>query len=130
MSLNNPVLGEGFVPAYQISPIPFVTSSDVTLGTIKSYSFPNVSKSILVQNTSAATSVIAIAFTQNGLLTANSNFLVLSGGQEFSQDVRTSQLFISGTAGASTFSLLAGLTNIPVKNFLTVTGSNGYLSVG
>lgn len=130
MSLNNPVLGEGFVPAYQISPIPFVTSSDVTLGTIKSYSFPNVSKSIFVRNTSAATSVIAIAFTQNGLLTANSNFLVLSGGQEFSQDVRTSQLFISGTAGASTFSLLAGLTNIPVKNFLTVTGSNGYLSVG
>lgn len=130
MSLNNPVLGEGFVPAYQISPIPFVTSSNVTLGEIKSYSFPNVSKSIFVQNTAAATSVIAIAFTQNGLLTANSNFLVLSGGQEFSQDVRTSQLFISGTAGASTFSLLAGLTNIPVKNFLTVTGSNGYLSVG
>lgn len=130
MSLNNPVLGEGFVPAYQISPIPFVTSSNVTLGAIKSYSFPNVSKSIFVQNTAAATSVIAIAFTQNGLLTANSNFLVLSGGQEFSQDIRTSQLFISGTAGASTFSLLAGLTNIPVKNFLTVTGSNGYLSVG
>jgi hypothetical protein len=26
--------------------------------------------------------------------------------------------------------MLAGLTNIPVKNFLTVTGSNGYTGVG
>jgi hypothetical protein len=130
MSLSNPVLGEGYVPAYQISPIPFVTSSNITLGAVKSFSFPNATKSIFVQNTAASTSVIAISFTQNGLLPANSNFLVLSGGQTFSQDVRTSQLFVSGVAGTSTFGLLAGLTNIPVKNFLTVTGSNGYFNVG
>ncbi len=130
MSLNNPVLGEGYVPAYQISPIPYVTSSNVTLGSTKSYSFPCVSKSIFIQNTAGSSSVIAVAFTQNGLLPANANFLVLSGGQTFSQDIRTSELFISGVAGTSTFSVLAGLTNIPVKNFLTVTGSNGYSSVG
>lgn len=130
MSLNNPVLGEGYVPAYQISPVPYVTSSNLTLGETKSYSFPCVSKSIFVQNTAASSNVLAIAFTQRGLLPANSNFLVLSGGQTFSQDIRTSELFISGVAGTSTFSVLAGLTNIPVKNFLTVTGSNGYSSVG
>ena len=130
MSLNNPVLGEGYVPAYQISPVPYVTSSNVTLGATKSYSFPCVSNSIFVQNTAGSSSVLAIAFTQRGLLPANSNFLVLSGGQTFSQDIRTSELFISGVAGTSTFSVLAGLTNIPVKNFLTVTGSNGYSSVG
>lgn len=130
MSLNNPVLGEGYVPAYQISPVPFVTASNVALGATKSYAFPFVTKSIFVQNTAAATNVIAVAFTQNGLLPANSNFLILSGGQSLSQDVRTSALFISGAAGSATFSLMAGLTNIPVKNFLTVTGSNGYTGVG
>jgi hypothetical protein len=130
MSLNNPVLGEGYVPAYQISPVPYVTSSNVTLGATKSYTFPCVTKSIFVQNTAAASNVIAIAFTQNGLLPANSNFLILSGGQTLSQDVRTSALFISGSAGTSTFGVLAGLTSIPVKNFLAVTGSNGYSGVG
>lgn len=130
MSLNNPVLGEGYVPAYQISPVPYVTSSNVTLGATKSYTFPCVTKSIFVQNTAASSNVIAVAFTQNGLLPANSNFLILSGGQSLSQDVRTSALFISGSAGTSTFGVLAGLTSIPVKNFLAVTGSNGYSGVG
>ena len=130
MSLNNPVLGEGYVPAYQISPVPLVTSSNVTLGQTRGYNFEFVTKSIFVQNTAASTSVIAVSFTENGLRPTNSNFLVLSGGQSFTQDVRTSAIFISGSAGSSTFSFLAGLTNIPVKNFLTVTGSNGYTGVG
>ena len=130
MSLNNPVLGEGYVPAYQISPVPFVTASNVALGQTRGYNFEFVTKSIFVQNTAASTNVIAVAFTENGLRPTNSNFLILSGGQSFAQDVRTSAIFISGSAGSSTFSFLAGLTNIPVKNFLTVTGSNGYTGVG
>ena len=130
MSLNNVVIGEGFVPAYQISPVPFVTSSNVTLGQVKGYNFPFVSKSIFIQNTSGTGAILAISFTRNGLLPVNSNFLILSGGQSFSQDVRTTSLFVSGVAGSSTFSMLAGLTSIPDKNFLTVTGSNGYASVG
>jgi hypothetical protein len=130
MSLSNPVLGEGFVPAYQISPVPFVTSSNVNLGQTKSYNFDFVTKSIFVQNTAGTSTVLAIAFTQNGLKPSNSNFLILSGGQSYSDDIRTSALFISGAAGNPTFSFLAGLTSIPVKNFLTVTGSNGYTGVG
>jgi hypothetical protein len=130
MSLNNPVLGEGYVPAYQISPVPFVTSSNVIQGQTRAYDFDFVTKSLLISNTAAAANVIAVAFTQNGLKTANSNFLILSGGQTFSQDVRTSAIFISGSSGTATFSLLAGLTSIPIKNFLTVTGSNGYTGVG
>jgi len=130
MSLSNPVLGEGFVPAYQISPVPYVTASNVTLGQTKSYSFDFVSKSIFVQNTSGTGAVLAVAFTQRGLLPVNANYLILSGGQSFSQDVRTSQLFVSGVLGSSNYCVFAGLTNIPVKNFLTVTGSNGYAGVG
>lgn len=130
MSLSNPVLGEGYVPAYQISPVPYVTGSNVTLGQTKSYSFDFVTKSIFVQNTSGAGAVLAVAFTERGLLPVNSNYLILSGGQSFTQDVRTSNLFISGVLGSSDFRIFAGLTSIPVKNFLTVTGSNGYTGVG
>lgn len=131
MSLNNPVLGEGYVPAYQISGVPFVTSSNVTLGTTRQISFNTVTKFVTVKNTGASTNVIAVGFTQNGMLPANSNFFTLSGSEAFSGELRTSALFISGSAGATIpFTLVAGLTNIPVKNFLTVTGSNGYSGVG
>lgn len=129
MSLSTPVLGEGYVPAYQISPVPFVTSSQVVLGEVKSYSFPTVARTFTVKNNTAG-SAIAVSFTANGLTTANSNFFTLSGGESFAGEFRTSALFISGSTGTSSFHLVVGLTDIPVKNFLTVTGSNGYSSVG
>lgn len=131
MSLSNPVLGEGYVPAYQISGVPYVTSSNVTLGATREISFNTVTKFVTVKNTGASTNVIAVGFTQNGMLPANSNFFALSGSEAFSGELRTSKIFISGSSGATTpFTLVAGLTNIPIKNFLTVTGSNGFSGVG
>lgn len=131
MSLNNPVLGEGYVPAYQVSAVPFVTSSNVSLGVTREINFDFVTKFFTVKNTGASTNVISIGFTQNGMSSTRSNFFTLSGSEAFSGEIRTSALFISGSAGATTpFTLVAGLTNIPVKNFLTVTGSNGYSGVG
>jgi hypothetical protein len=51
MSLNNPVMHEGYVPAYQVSAVPFVTSSAVT--TFSQVSFPFVTRFFTVQNTSS-----------------------------------------------------------------------------
>ena len=130
MSLNNVVLGEGYVPAYQISATPFVTSSVVTLGSTTQINFDTVTKFFSVKNNGAPTSVIAVAFTQNGLKTTNANFFVLSGSETLTADIRTDRLFVSGVVGSSNFSVLAGLTQVPVKNFLTITGSNGFGSVG
>lgn len=130
MSLSNPVLGEGYVPAYQISPIPFVTASSLSATQTKSYEFQSVSKSLFVQNLSAAGNTLALSFTENGLKPANSNFITLGSGQSFSQDLRTTKIFVSASVGTPSFQIFAGLTNIPVKNFLTVTGSNGYSGVG
>lgn len=130
MSLNNPVLGEGYVPAYQISAVPYVTASDISLGETKEFSFERVTRFFTVKNKTAGTS-LAISFTQLGLTTANSNFFTIGGSESFTGDFRTSKLFLSGAAGASLeFELIAGLTNIPVKNFLTITGSNGFSGVG
>jgi hypothetical protein len=130
MSLNNIVMGEGYVPAYQISATPFVTSSLVALGATTRINFDTVTRFFTVKNNGAATSVVAVAFTENGLKTANSNFFVLSGSETFTAEIRTDRLFISGAAGSSNVSILAGLTQVPVKNFYTITGSNGFGSVG
>ena len=130
MSLNNVVMGEGYVPAYQISSTPFITSSFVALGATVRVNFDTVTRFFTVKNNGAATSVVAIAFTENGLKTANSNFFVLSGSEIFSAEIRTDRIFISGSAGSSNVSILAGLTQVPVKNFYTITGSNGFGSVG
>jgi hypothetical protein len=131
VSLNNPSWGEGYVPAYQMSGMPFVTSSNVALGAVSQIEFKYVTKFFTIKNTGASTNVIAVGFTQNGLLPENSNYFTLSGSEAFSGEIRTSALFVSGAVGASTsYSLVAGLTNIPVSNFLTVTASNGFGGVG
>lgn len=131
MALNNPNQGEGFVSAYQISAMPFVTSSNVALGATKEINFGNVTRFIHVKNTGAASSVLAVAFTENGLKPANSNYYILSGSETFTGELRTDRIFVSGSAGASvTFSVAAGLTTISPRNFLLVTGSNGFSGVG
>jgi len=132
VSINNPTWGEGYVPAYQMSGMPYVTSSNVSLGATSEITLGYVTKFVIVKNNSAvAGNVISVGFTQNGMLSGNSNFFVLSGSESFSAEVRTSKLFVSGTNGTSTpFSVLAGLTNIPVSNFLVVTASNGFSGVG
>lgn len=130
MSLNNVVMGEGYVPAYQISSTPFITSSLVAFGATVRVNFDTVTRFFTVKNNGATTSVVSIAFTENGLKTANSNFFVLSGSETFTAEIRTDRIFISGSEGSSNVSILAGLTQVPVKNFYTITGSNGFGSVG
>lgn len=131
MSLNNPYPHEGFVPAYQVSATPFVTSSNITLGQIKEIDFGSVSRFLIIKNTGASTTALAIGFTENGFKATNSNYFILSGSESFSADLRTDKIFLSGSVGSSTtFSVVAGLTSIPSKHFLPLTGSNGFPGVG
>jgi len=128
--MNTPFVGENYTPAYQISAVPFVTSSNIALGQVKELSFNLVSRFLVIKNTGPTSSVLSVAFTENGLKTANSNYFYLSGSESFSAELRTDKIFLSGSAGAPTYMVVAGLTYVPVKNFLTLTGSNGYQGVG
>jgi hypothetical protein len=132
MGLYSPVMNEGFVPAYQASAIPYVSSSVISAGEIHTYNFPQVTRFINVQNVgTSVTDEIAVAFTLNGLSAANSNFFSLSQGVSFRDELRTNQLFISCSSGTSMrYQLVAGLTNIPANQFMTITGSSGYQGVG
>lgn len=128
--LKTPYTGEGYAPAYQLSAVPYVTSSIVGLGEIQQIKFGNVTRFFEVRSTGDAASAIAVAFTERGLLTANSNFIVLSGSEAFSGEIRTDRLFISGTALTGSYTLVAGLTPIKTRDFTVLTASNGYLGVG
>ncbi len=128
--MNYPIWGEGYVPAYQVSSVPYVTSSTITLGQIKKFEFGNVSRFLTIKNLGAPSSVIAVGFTEAGLRTSNSNYYILSGSETLNTEIRTDRLFLSGVAGSPTFSLIAGLTAIPAKSFTELTGSNGYPGVG
>lgn len=131
MGLNHPQQGEGYVNAYQISATPFVTSSTVSLGATKEITFPQVTRFITIKNTGATSNVLAVGFTQAGLLSANSNYFSLSGSESFSGELRTDRVFISGSSGATVaFTLVAGLTFISSKMLTPITGSNGFSGVG
>lgn len=131
MSDNNQYyMGEGYVPAYQMSATPFVTSSNVSLGQTHEIQFGNVTKFVVVKNTGAPSSVLAMGFTVNGLKPANSNYFLLSGSESFAADLRVDRLFLSGNVGSSTYSVVAGLTGLSPSRFLLVTASNGFTGVG
>lgn len=125
MSLNNPAMHEGFVPAYQVSAVPFVTSSAVT--TVSEIEFPFVTRFFNIQNTSSIP--LRFGFTELGV--KGTNYFVIPSGSNYEGEIRTDRLFVSSSTGASiSYSVIAGLTGVPNRNFLTITGSNGFAGVG
>jgi hypothetical protein len=132
MGLNYPVINEGFVPAYQASSAPYVTSSMISLGEVHVIEFPQVTRFFNVQNVSATTgSEVAVAFTQRGLDPVVANYFTVGQGVAFRDEIKTTRLFIScSLGGPARYQVVAGLTNIPATQFLLVTGSNGHAGVG
>jgi hypothetical protein len=132
MSLHWPTNGEYFAPAYQVSALPYLTSSIISLGQIQRHSFPYVTKFInIVNRGSTGADKICVAFTERGLLPSVGNFITLDQGDTVSHEVRTVDLYVSCSAGSTVdYQLFCGLTTIPSKNFMPLTGSNGHSGVG
>lgn len=132
MSLNNPVIHEGYVPAYQASSVPFVTSSVISNGEIHTIEFQQVTRFFNVQNTASGSSdEIAVSFTLNGLNPSQRNYFTLAQGVAFRDEIRCTRLFVSCTNGTDVrYQVVAGLTNISANQFLVITSSNGHQGVG
>ena len=130
MSLNNPIMGEGYIPAYQISATPWVTSSLISNGQVQVMKFPQITRFINVQNVATgAGDKIAVAFTTRGFSTGN--FFSLSQGSSLTEEIRTDRLFVSCSAGTNvSYQMLVGLTGIPSGQFQIITGSSGFEGVG
>jgi hypothetical protein len=131
MSNNWNQNGEYFTSAYQMSALPFVTSSIISLGEVHKYEFPFVTRFIDVVNRGSGPSdTIAIGFTENGILNTK-NYVSIDRGSSVNEEIRTTILYISCSVGSNVdYQLFCGLTTIPARNFLMLTASNGHPGVG
>lgn len=101
MAVNWQQNGEYFVPAYQTSALPFVTSSIINIGEVHRHEFPYVTRFIDVLNRGAGPGdTIALGFTENGILNTG-NYISLDRGASVNEEIRTTVLFVSCSAGTN-----------------------------
>lgn len=144
--------GPNYVPAYQASGTPFVTSSlgNTVTNTPSRIEFPYVTRWIQVTNTSEHP--IRVGFSVHGVNGVggsvsgsrnetsspadNQNYFVISGSggnspSSLRLELRTKELYFRrDDASNAGFSLVAGLTGIQEQQFPTLTGSSGFRGVG
>lgn len=143
--------GPNFVPAYQASGIPYVTSSngDEIGTTSKVIKFPSVTRFFQLTNTSAHP--LRVGFTKRGVEgtgavsgstvgkendPVHKNYFVISGSAGNSPtslrlELRCKELWLRRDGATNSgFSLIAGLTGIRPSDFPVLTGSNGFRGVG
>ena len=117
MPLANTKPGWNWVSEYQVSGIPWVTSSTVV--GVKRHDFITVTKFITVKNISGP-GAIRVGFTLSG--TQGSNYYPLSTGESFSGDFRVTSIFLSASADTS-YTIVAGMTSIDARQMPVITGS-------
>jgi hypothetical protein len=122
---QGPPAGPNFVPAYQVSGVPYVTSSagdDLTTTPVE-IGFPYATRFFAVTN--VGSEPIRVGFSQNGINgDVTKNYLVLSGNTSTPRlELRCKSLFLRTVSGTGAFSLIAGLTGIPYSQFPVLTGT-------
>jgi hypothetical protein len=120
MSIYNYKNGLGHVGSYEVSGIPYLTSSltvPASSGDPLEISFDTVSKFIIITNTlpGSATNVpLRFGFSANGI--QGTNYAVLNNKETFEADLRVTSVFlISDSISACSASVIAGLTGIEAK---------------
>ena len=122
--------GANSVGAYQMSGIPWFTSSLIALsGAIEQFNFPYATRAITVHNGSHSNShELFIGVTENGLL--GSNYFHLHEGETLRMEIRTKVLFLKTNKNNTNYSILAELTTVPADSFPIITASAGFQGVG
>ena len=122
MSMQWPKAGPNDVASYSISGVPWVTGSVMPATAIVQYSFPAVTRDLVVRNTTASTT-LAVGFSANGMKSVFRKFFTLTGVQELKLELRVKDLFLSASQGVPTVEVVAGLTQIMYPDFPVLTGS-------
>ena len=150
MPLNNPLANANNAAEYQVSGLPYVTSSydgellaDLTPVKV---SFPSVTQWVTVVNTGAA--ALHFGFTSKGVnyppgavpLTGHGNRITLSpsgahpcnpNNRADNMRVRVKDIWLRAAGGTATdFQIIAGLTHVSSGSFPTLTGSDGIEGIG
>jgi len=122
--------GLGSVGSYQMSGIPFASSSitvPVNSSTPLKIQFPYVTKFVTVVNENTGTNVaMRVGFSQLGISGSGTNYFLLDNGESYTGEWRLEDIFlISNSTSQTSASVIAGLTPIPrgVPSFVA-TGNN------
>jgi|694.fasta_scaffold89102_2 hypothetical protein len=123
-----PKAGLGNVASYQVSGIPWVTSSltaPASSSVPLEINFPSVTKSILVKNINPTTNKIRVGFSANGV--KGTNYLLIEKDESFEADVKITKLYLlSDTSGSAIASVVASLTGIDTSSLPNSwSGSSG-----
>jgi hypothetical protein len=139
MAINHGHLGPNATFAYQMSGIPYVTSSaadEVTTSIPIQLSLPFVTKFFKVTNIDD-THTLKFGFTANGVKgNPNDHFITLAAGaSSATYDWRVKDIFFLGGNGAAGFRVEAGLTTIkrahfPILSGTLEDGTAGYEGIG
>jgi len=122
-----PKPGLNHVGNYQVSAIPFATSSVVAptgSGTPLEISFPTITKFVVIKNINPTSATLRIGFSANGI--KGTNYVTIGKDESFCADIKLSSVFLLGDTSAVTASLFAGLTGISGYNLTAAySGSTG-----
>jgi hypothetical protein len=113
-----PQSGLGSVGSYQISSIPWVSSS--VAPTVSSeplqIEFPYVTRFIVVKNVNPSSASLRVGFSRNGIKDTN-NYFLLNKGESFEGDLRVTELYLLSDNGSQvSASVVVGLTGIDASN--------------
>jgi len=120
---------------YVGSCFPYVTGSiSLADGVGQGFEFPYVTRWIQVFN-NGDTNGVRVGFTENGVNENPANtahyFVVPPNTASAMLAVKCGFVWLAGDGGATTASLAAGYTNVPIRNFVAdLTGSAGFSGIG
>lgn len=117
--MQYPKSGPNSTAEYQVSGLPFATSSIAGTSSPVQIMFPFVTRFFTVKNT--GTNYLAIGFTNNGVQGGEKFTLPPSGS--YGNEHRVKDLFFLGVGGSTAFEVVAGLTMVERTMFPTLTGS-------
>jgi len=122
MAINHQILrGIGYLPSYQASAVPFLTSSlvvPVSTSEPIEINFSTITRFITVTNTNAIDDPnypLRFGFSRNGIKgVENNNYIVLNNGDSFEGAFKVTSIFLLSDSFvySSSGSIVAGLTDI------------------
>lgn len=120
--------GIGNSPSYQVSAIPWVSSSiaPASGSSVVTFSFPQVTRFFTVKNVNPIDAPLRVGFSVNGVVNGD-NYFILAAGESYSGELKIVDLhFMGHGSDPVAFSVIAGLTNIDrVELINNWSGSSG-----
>jgi hypothetical protein len=82
------------------------------------FSFPQVTKFIVVKNVNTTDVPLRVGFSENGVVNSG-NYFILTKDESFAAELKVTDIyFMSDTSSTVEFSVVAGLTNIDRRELI------------